>query len=145
MEGVFVNACIVALQWLAPCALAVADFVPPGIEALPIDGNAPRGRSYLQAAMTKLRPGAMLKADVPPFAAPPELLGQLGKGRDEVVTGHYARIAELDYLADQAGKEHDGRLAERIEMVRRSESQHFFRQMQRLQSAVRAFWERRLP
>lgn len=129
-----------------PPALPSPEAVPLGPEAPPVNPDtAPRGRSYLQAAMTKVRPGAMLKAAVPPFTPPPELRGRLAKARDEAVEGHYARIAEMDYLADGAAKERDAKLSERIDTVRRREIQRFFGQMQRLQLEVLRFWERRLP
>lgn len=129
-----------------PPSAASPEAVPLGPEAPPIDpSTAPKNRSYLQAAMTKVRPGAMLKADVPPYTPPPELRGRLAKARDDAVESHYARIAEMDYLADQAQKERDAKLSERIDTVRRRETQRFFRQMQLLREQVSSFWERRLP
>lgn len=158
MEAVSVTRRTVLALWISCAALAVgasAAFAAPtpapdavwlGPEAPPVSPEtAPRGRSYLQAAMTKVRPGAMLKAAVPPFTPPPELSGRLAKARDEAVQGHYARIAEMDYLADGAAKVHDAKLSERIDTVRRREIQRFFGQMQRLQLEVLRFWERRLP
>jgi hypothetical protein len=129
-----------------PPSRVATEVVPLGPEAPPIDAaTAPKNRSYLQAAMTKVRPGAMLKADVPPYSPPPELRGRLARARDEAVQAHYARIAEMDYLADGAAKERDSKLSERIDTVRRHEIQRFFRQMQWLHTQVLSFWERRLP
>lgn len=105
------------------------------------DVNPPGGRrSYLQGAMNKVRPASLLRLDGPPVVEAPELRSALGRRRDALLGRHYARLAELDALADEAGRGHDLRLAEQIEAARRRDTQEFFLAMQALKVQVLAAW-----
>lgn len=105
------------------------------------DISPPGGRrSYLQSAMNKVRPASLLRLDAPPVVETPELRSALGRRRDTLLGRHYARLAELDALADEAGRGHDLRLAEQIEAARRRDTQQFFLDMQALKVQVLAAW-----
>lgn len=97
-------------------------------------------RSYLQGALTKVRPASLLRLDAPPTPEQPELRSALGQRRDQLLASHYARLAELDALADEASRGHDLRLAEQVEAARRRDTQQFFLAMQALKVQVLAAW-----
>ena len=134
-----------ACLWAGPARAEAEPAEPRLIGETPAtasDINVPGGRrSYLQGAMNKVRPDSMLKLDAPPVPPATELRGKLGRRRDQLLTRHYARLAELDALADDAGRSHDLRLAEQIEAARRRDTQQFFLAMQALKVQILSAWK----
>jgi hypothetical protein len=90
-------------------------------------------RNYTQRAANKLRPGSLIKSEGAEVRAPYiDLAGALGRRRDDELEKHYARLAEMDVIAELAVKHRDVALAERVENVRRKETERFFVVMQEI-------------
>jgi hypothetical protein len=90
-------------------------------------------RDYTQRAANKLRPGSLLRsegAEVRTVLV--DLRGAWGKQQDAEVATHYTRMAEMDVIAELSLKHHDVAVAERVETVRRSETERFFVAMQQI-------------
>lgn len=152
--GARFDAAAVLALYVASCGTGVARAASDEVLAVPGNATAlveeastasdispPGGRrSYLQSAMNKVRPASLLRLDAPPVGEAPELRSALGRRRDTLLGRHYARLAELDALADEAGRGHDLRLAEQIEAARRRDTQQFFLDMQALKVQVLAAW-----
>lgn len=122
-KAAFWAACAPVLVF-AVCASA-AERQPPGYD--PETGQ----RSYSQHAFTKIRPGSMLHANEP-FPEAPDLRSDLERRRDAELTKHFSRMAELDVIAELAEKAHRVSLQEKVEEVRRKESQRNHEVMQLL-------------
>ena len=112
---------------------AVAQDVPPDAQ--------PTKKSQSQRALTKIRPGSVLGAHDAVVPKPPDLRGELERYRDNEITKHYSRMAELDVIAELAEKSHEVALLEEVEEVRRKEVQRFRQAMQQLRQRSR----RRVP
>lgn len=100
--------------------------------------SAPIGpRDYSQKAFNKIRPGSMLRsgpADVPLVIV--DLNGVLGHRRDLEMTKHYARMAQMDVLAEIAEKNTLSGFEERLETTRRKEMERFFDAMQEIRMRI---------
>lgn len=88
-------------------------------------------------SLQKTRPGSLLKRDAT-FADPVDLRGDAEKKRDQELAVHYRRLAELDVFAKVAERQGDVKLLERIEGLRRKETQRHQRVLMRLRGASRA-------
>lgn len=94
-------------------------------------------KDYSQKAFNKIRPGSMLRsgpAEVPWVIV--DLNGALGHHRDLEMTKHYARMAQMDVLADIMDKNNLSSFAERLETVRRKEMERFFDAMQEIRMRI---------
>ena len=120
-------ACVPVLVWAAPAF--PGERQPPGYDA-----NTGQ-RSYSQHAYTKIRPGSVLHANEP-FPESPDLRSDLERRRDAELTKHFSRMAELDVIAELAEKSHKVSLEEKVEEVRRKESQRNHEVMQLLRQAT---------
>ena len=73
-----------------------------------------------------------------PMPQPPDLRGTYEKARDDELMVHYQRLARLDYIAELATAQNDNRLLERVENVRRRETQRHRRAMTDFSEQARA-------
>jgi len=88
-------------------------------------------------ALTKARPGSLLKAEKA-WEEPPDLRGEGERARDRELATHYSRMAQLDVLATLAGEARELGFLEWVDQVRRKELERHHLVMMRQQRDARA-------
>ena len=107
-------------RWL--CALAAMAVLAgaQAAHAAPEKGKAPAKSKPNKKKET--RDGSLIVNNTA-MPQPPDLRGTYEKARDDELMVHYQRLARLDYIAEIATGQNDTRLLERVENVRRRETQ----------------------
>lgn len=112
--------------WLAVLAALAVLATTPLSSAAPQQGKAPTPAKAPGKAKTsrkrETRDGSLIVNNAP-MPQPPDLRGTYEKARDDELMIHYRRLAQLDYIAELASGDNDNRLLERVENVRRRETQ----------------------
>jgi hypothetical protein len=108
----------VSLKLIA--ALALGLLVASPAFAAPPPAKAPAKAKASKKRET--REGSYIVNNMP-MPPPPDLRGTYEKARDDELMVHYQRLARLDYIEDLATQQKDNRLLERVENVRRKETQ----------------------
>ncbi len=107
-------------RWLWAVAAMAVLMQSPELWAVPEKGKAPAKSKPNKKKET--RDGSLIVNNTP-MPQPPDLRGTYEKARDDELIVHYQRLARLDYIAELATAQNDNRLLERVENVRRRETQ----------------------
>ncbi len=111
----------VSLSKLVAAFAVVAVLVgSPAVFAAPEKGKAPAAKAKSRKKET--RDGSLIVNNTP-MPNPPDLRGTYEKARDDELIVHYQRLARLDLMTEIANQQKDNRLLERVENVRRKETQ----------------------
>lgn len=118
----------------ALAAIAVLSAAPMAIAA-PEKGKAQAAKAKSRKKET--RDGSLIVNNTP-MPNPPDLRGTYEKARDDELIVHYQRLARLDLMTEIANQKKDNRLLERVENVRRKETQRHRASMTAFSEQARA-------
>ena len=125
----------VSLSKLAAALIAAAVLVSTPAFAAPEKGKAPAAKAKSRKKET--RDGSLIVNNTP-MPNPPDLRGTYEKARDDELIVHYQRLARLDLMTEIANQKKDNRLLERVENVRRKETQRHRSSMTAFSEQARA-------
>lgn len=121
-------------------AIALGALIAVSAQAAPPAHSAPPAKAKASATKSKkkeTREGSYI-VNGQPMPPPPDLRGTYEKARDDELITHYRRLAQLDYIEELATHANDTRLLERVESIRRRETQRHRGVMTRFSEQARA-------